>query len=35
MVKETEKFFQKGQVCPHALPISGGSPKGAMGGSWH
>ena len=30
MVKETEKLDQKGQFTPHTLPISGGSPKGAM-----
>ena len=35
MVKETEKFDQKGGFSPHTLPISGGSPKGAMGASWH
>ena len=34
MIKKTEKFYQKGEFSPHALPISGGSPKGAMGASW-
>ena len=35
MVKETEKFDRKGEFSPHDLPISGGSPKGATGGSLH
>ena len=35
MVKETKNFDQKGELSWHALPISGGSPKGAMGASWH
>ena len=33
MVKETEKFDWKGEFSPHTLPISRGSPKGAMGAS--
>ena len=33
IVKETKNFDQKGEFSSHILPISGGSPKGAMGAS--
>ena len=36
MVKETKKSLtQKGEFSPHALPISGQSPKETLGASWH
>ena len=35
MVKETEKFDEKGEFGPQALPISGRFPKESLGASWH
>ena len=35
MVKETEKFDEKGEFGPQALPISGRFPKETLGASWH
>ena len=35
MVKETEKFDREKKFGPHALPISGQSPKETLGASWH
>ena len=36
MVKETKKSLtQKGEFSPHALPISGQSPKETLGASQH
>ena len=35
MVKETEKFDWKGELGPHALPISIWFPKETLGSFWH